>query len=73
MYWRSSSQITQCGGAAGLGAYCVPQAVQMKPSISLLPKVEDSHVEELVDLTLAITTINAHNRLAVAFRRVPGS
>jgi alkylhydroperoxidase family enzyme len=45
----------------------------MKPSISLLPKVEDSHVEELVDLTLAITTINAHNRLAVAFRRVPGS
>ena len=28
---------------------------------------------ELVDLTLAITTINAHNRLAVAFRRVPGS
>jgi AhpD family alkylhydroperoxidase len=29
--------------------------------------------EQLVDLTLAITTINAHNRLAVAFRRVPGS
>ena len=28
---------------------------------------------EMVDLTLAITTINAHNRLAVAFRRVPGS
>ena len=29
--------------------------------------------QELVDLTLVITTINAHNRLAVAFRRVPGS
>ena len=29
--------------------------------------------QELVDLTLAITIINAHNRLAVAFRRVPGS
>ena len=29
--------------------------------------------QELVDLTLAIATINAHNRLAVAFRRVPGS
>jgi len=29
--------------------------------------------QELVDLTLAITAINAHNRLAVAFRRVPGS
>jgi AhpD family alkylhydroperoxidase len=29
--------------------------------------------QELVDLTVAITTINAHNRLAVAFRRVPGS
>jgi AhpD family alkylhydroperoxidase len=29
--------------------------------------------QEMVDLTLAITTINAHNRLAVAFRRVPGS
>lgn len=29
--------------------------------------------QELVDLTLAIITINAHNRLAVAFRRVPGS
>lgn len=27
----------------------------------------------LVDLTTAICTINAHNRLAVAFRRVPGS
>ena len=29
--------------------------------------------QEMVDLTLAITTINAHNRLAVSFRRVPGS
>jgi AhpD family alkylhydroperoxidase len=29
--------------------------------------------KEMVDLTVAIATINAHNRLAVAFRRVPGS
>ena len=29
--------------------------------------------QELVDLTFAILTINSHNRLAVAFRRVPGS
>ena len=29
--------------------------------------------KELVDLTLAICTINTHNRLAVAFRRTPGS
>lgn len=29
--------------------------------------------KELVDLTVAISTINAHNRLAVAFRRVPGN
>lgn len=29
--------------------------------------------EELVDLTLGIITINGHNRLAVAFRRAPGS
>jgi AhpD family alkylhydroperoxidase len=29
--------------------------------------------KELVDLTVALVTINAHNRLAVAFRRVPGS
>jgi alkylhydroperoxidase family enzyme len=29
--------------------------------------------QELVDLTLAICTINVHNRLAVAFRRKPGS
>lgn len=28
---------------------------------------------ELSDLTFAICTINFHNRLAVAFRRVPGS
>jgi alkylhydroperoxidase family enzyme len=28
---------------------------------------------EVVDLTFAICTINVHNRLAVAFRRVPGS
>ncbi|TDI67342.1 MAG: carboxymuconolactone decarboxylase family protein [Alphaproteobacteria bacterium] len=29
--------------------------------------------KELVDLTVAICTINAHNRLAVAFRRTPGN
>lgn len=29
--------------------------------------------EELADLTFAICTINVHNRLAVAFRREPGS
>ncbi len=29
--------------------------------------------QELVDLTYVIITINAFNRLAVAFRRVPGS
>ena len=34
---------------------------------------EEFNEQELVDLTLAIITINAHNRLAVAFRRVPGS
>lgn len=49
--------------------------------------VADSHVEdavyaaasaqfdkvELAHLTFAICVINTHNRLAVAFRRVPGS
>ena len=29
--------------------------------------------KEIVDLTFAVVTINSHNRLAVAFRRVPGS
>ena len=29
--------------------------------------------KEIADLTFAICTINVHNRLAVAFRRVPGS
>jgi AhpD family alkylhydroperoxidase len=29
--------------------------------------------KELVDLTLAITTINAWNRIAIGFRSVPGS
>lgn len=29
--------------------------------------------QELVDLTLAITTINAWNRLSIAFRNVPGT
>lgn len=29
--------------------------------------------QELVELTFVICTINVHNRLAVAFRRVPGS
>lgn len=29
--------------------------------------------QALVDLTLVITTINTYNRLAVSFRRVPGS
>jgi len=29
--------------------------------------------KELVDLTLAVAAINARNRLAIAFRKVPGS
>jgi len=29
--------------------------------------------QELVDLTLAIVTINAWNRIAIGFRAVPGS
>ncbi len=29
--------------------------------------------QQVIDLTYAICTINVHNRLAVAFRRVPGS
>lgn len=29
--------------------------------------------QELVDLTYVVITINAYNRLAIAFRRVPGS
>src|SRR6516225_1800321 len=33
-YCRSSSQMTHCRGAASLGAYWVPQAVQMNASIS---------------------------------------
>src|ERR1700687_4140278 len=36
-YCRSSSQIVQLRGGALLGAYCVPQAVQMNASISLSP------------------------------------
>jgi hypothetical protein len=34
-YCRSSSQMTHSRGATLLGAYWVPQAVQMNPSISL--------------------------------------
>ena len=34
---------------------------------------EEFNEQELVDLTLAIVTINAWNRLALAFRTVPGS
>ena len=29
--------------------------------------------QEVIDMTYAICSINAYNRLAVAFRRVPGS
>jgi len=29
-YCRSSSQMMHCSGGVSLGAYCVPQAVQMK-------------------------------------------
>jgi AhpD family alkylhydroperoxidase len=34
---------------------------------------EQFNESELTDLTFAICTINTHNRLAVAFRRAPGS
>src|SRR5215469_10370669 len=36
-YCRSSSQIAQCAGGFSLGAYCVPQAVQMKASMGRAP------------------------------------
>jgi AhpD family alkylhydroperoxidase len=35
--------------------------------------LEQFSEQEVIDLTYTICTINVHNRLAVAFRRVPGS
>jgi hypothetical protein len=33
-YWRSSSQMMHCAGAASVGAYCIPHAVQMKAGMA---------------------------------------
>jgi AhpD family alkylhydroperoxidase len=43
------------------------------PDAAFAAAREQFSEEELVNLTLAITTINAWNRLSVAFRAVPGS
>jgi hypothetical protein len=36
-YWRSSSQMMHCAGGASVGAYCIPQAVQMKAGMAAQP------------------------------------
>src|SRR5690348_865334 len=43
-YCRSSSQIAHCAGGLSLGAYCVPQAVQMKASMRVSRDPHGYHV-----------------------------
>src|SRR6266480_4841961 len=40
-YCRSSSQMAQASGAADVGVYCVPQAVQMNASMIIRSLLED--------------------------------
>src|SRR5690349_20000814 len=44
-YCRSSSQIAHCAGGLSHGAYCVPQAVQMKASMRAARDPHGYHVE----------------------------
>ena len=68
-----------------IGAYLAKSPVE-KQLLELVTKITDGNVsdevfeiaqqeftdEELIDLTLAITTINSYNRLNIAFRTPAG-
>lgn len=71
--WWESPQFSEREKAALAWAEAVTEVAESRVPDDVYDRARAQFSEkELVDLTLAITTINAHNRLAIAFRREPG-
>ena len=71
--WCESPQFSEREKAALAWAEAVTEVADSRVPDDVYARARAQFSEkELVDLTLAITTINAHNRLAIAFRREPG-
>ena len=72
--WREATCFSEREGAALAWTEAVTLIASSRAPDEVYARARAQFDEkELVDLTVAICTINAHNRLAVAFRRTPGS
>jgi AhpD family alkylhydroperoxidase len=72
--WRETPFYTDCERAALSWAEVITLISSTHASNDVYEEVHQHFSEtELVNLTLAITTINAWNRLGIGFRSVPGT
>jgi AhpD family alkylhydroperoxidase len=72
--WWESPCFTEREKAALAWTEAVTLVASSRVPDDVFARVQAQYSEqEIVDLTFAVVTINSHNRLAVAFRRVPGS
>lgn len=71
--WWESPQFSEREKAALAWAEAVTEVADSRVPDDVYARARAQFSErELVDLTLAVVAINAHNRLAIAFRREPG-
>lgn len=72
--WRDSPEFSERETAALAWCESVTLVSESRVPDDIFERAKAQFTDkELVDLTLGIITINGHNRLAVAFRRSPGS
>ena len=72
--WRDSPEFSERETAALAWCESVTLVSESRVPDEIFERAKTQFTDkELVDLTLGIITINGHNRLAVAFRRAPGS
>ena len=72
--WWESPEFSEREKAALAWCEAVTLVSESKVSDEVFERANAQFTDkELVDLTFGIITINSHNRLAVAFRRAPGS
>ena len=72
--WQETSFFSDRERAALAWTEAVTRVADTQVPDDVFERVRQQFTEkELADLTLAIVTINGWNRLAIAFRKVPGS
>ena len=72
--WRDSPAFSERETAALAWCESVTLVSESRVPNDIFERAKEQFTDkELVDLTLGIITINGYNRLAVAFRRAPGS